>query len=86
MDNETGSFLATLAGSYIGGILGLVGLGRSESAVMEKVFFPGMSLAASIGATIAFNLTRKYDSSADLNGQKYSAAPPIHFDLLRMKF
>ena len=39
-----------------------------------------------IGATIGFNLTRKYESSANSDNQMNTAAGSIRLDLLRVRF
>jgi hypothetical protein len=55
--NETGSFLATLGGSILGGGLGLTFVFLSG----ELLPFP-LLVCPPIGATIGFNLTRRYKS------------------------
>ena len=76
--NETGSFLATLGGSIIGGVV-WIAIGREVSAVMT---IP----ASTIGAIIGFNLTRRYKSPPDSktalinfrDGQMSLAVPAIY--------
>lgn len=86
--DESGSFLATLAGSYIGELVGAVlfmqVMGSEGDMHWLHVIKP--FLAAPIGATIAFNLTRKYKSSANSNGGPSRAAPAFRLDLMKMKF
>jgi len=84
--DESGSFLATLGGGCIGGIIGAIGLewALKTNCMWYKVL-PAL-LSAPIAATIAFNLTRKYQSSADSDSKKQSAAPAIYLNLLKMKF
>jgi len=86
--DESGSFLATLAGSYIGelvgGLLFLQVMGSEGDVHWLHIIKP--FLAAPIGATIAFNLTRKYKSSANSNSQTSRAAPAFRLDLVKMKF
>jgi len=53
--NETGSFLATLGGSILGGLVGW-SISGTEAGFVALVFGPP------IGATLGFNLTRKYKS------------------------
>jgi len=69
MGNETGSFWATLGGSVLGGILG-VGIilvtnhyELVSEDVQSKVEIVSILSFPVIGATIGFNLTRKYKSS-----------------------
>jgi hypothetical protein len=84
--DKSGSFLAALGGGCIGGLVGAIGLEwalRTDCAWYK--IFPAL-LAAPIAATIAFNLTRKYQSSADSDGGKHNLAPAIYLNLLRMKF
>ena len=87
--DESGSFLATLGGSYIGELVGTAVLvwyfRRAKDSNMKWVIAPAL-LAAPVAATIAFNLTRKYKSSADSGGGKQSAAPAIYLNLLKMRF
>ncbi|MBC8230129.1 hypothetical protein H8E77_11330 [bacterium] len=66
MGNETGSFWATLGGSVLGGILGvgIILVTNHYELVSENVQSKAeiVSILSSpvIGATIGFNLTRKY--------------------------
>lgn len=84
--DESGSFLAALGGGCIGGIIGVVAL---EWAIRTDFswykVFPAL-LSAPVAATIAFNLTRKYQSSADSDHGGQSAAPSFYLNLLRMRF
>lgn len=54
--NETGSFLATLAGTAIG-----TGLAVAVSSAVQHDAAVGTLLLIPIGATIGFNMTRRYD-------------------------
>jgi hypothetical protein len=84
--DESGSFLATLGGGYIGGLFGTIGLEwalRTDCAWYKVL--PAL-LSAPIAATIAFNLTRKYQSSTDSDGEKQNPAPAIYLNLLRIRF
>lgn len=77
--NETGSFLAALGGSILGGSIGY--LIDKDSALI------GMLVGSPIGATVGFNLSRRYKSppasgNALINfrdGQMRFAMPTITF-------
>ncbi len=91
--NETGSFLATLAGAYLGGFVGLV-VAESLPSVHVRLLWLDfgalpvsvLALGAPIGATIGFNLTRKYESSGNSDNSMGSVAAPIYLSLLRVRF
>jgi len=93
-DNETGSFLATLAASSVGLIPGF--FPDFPKSILTSVF-PGdrvdwetgkisgglnywFLLGPPIGATIGFNLTRRYKSSSTVR------PVPIRLDLVRVRF
>lgn len=88
--DETGSFKATLACGVLGtlgfGVLGtalkLAGLDISWGDLSAITFLAG----SPVGATIGFNLTRKYESYANSDNQINNSAALIHLDLVRMKF
>ena len=56
--NGTGSFLATLGGSILGGLVGWSALVLGQ----PLVGLSALVLGQPIGATLGFNLTRKYKS------------------------
>ncbi|MBI1927859.1 HEAT repeat domain-containing protein [Candidatus Poribacteria bacterium] len=94
--NETGSFLATWGGSILGGVPAYFGVVIGYGAVAGDGDVPDWAplvglgmLSQSTGATIGFNLTRRYESpptagNALLNfdeGQVRLAVPTILFRL-----
>ena len=92
--DETGSFPATLAGGALGALivgggclwLALSGTPSSDGDPPELAAFPGVVLSfvsAPIGAYIGFNKTRRYKSPSTSDSH---AAPPIYFNLLRVRF
>ncbi len=88
--DETGSFLATLAGSSLGAVAGIIvfvgGLEVFESDTLLPYIVLTTSLLPSAGAVIGFNLSRKYNSHADSGTEMNSCAPPIYFNLVRGRF
>ncbi|MFC1718995.1 hypothetical protein ACFL6S_35415 [Candidatus Poribacteria bacterium] len=83
-----GTLLATLAGSTLGfglpfGIAKLSGLelGSASQEIIVPTYISAI-ICASIGATIAFNLT----SSADSDDQPNSALAPMRLNLLNIQF
>ena len=67
--NQTGSFLATLGGGFLGGLvtIGMLPLAITSFSIVELailvwifLFLPLVLLGAPIMATIGFNLTRRY--------------------------
>ena len=81
MGNETGDFPATWNGSVVGAILG--GGGATLISDSRKSMAIGVLIGSSIGATIAFNLTREREPSAT---SESPAAPPIYLNLVRVRF
>ena len=81
--NETGSFFAALAGAFLGE---LVSLGTADWFSSRVLSLSVLVLGAPVGATIGFNLTRKYGSSANSNSQMNKAAPSMRLNLLRLRF
>jgi len=88
--NETGSFRATLGGSAIGAGAFFVWLatGHPWSPSLDLRALIACILAPPIGATIGFNLTRRYDSPPAesetalinvRNGRMSLAVPRVHF-------
>ena len=84
--NETGSFAAALAGAFLGEFIGLA-IAESFSSVGSGVLpLSIILLGAPVGSTIGFNMTRKYESSANSHSQMHKAAPSIRLNLLRLRF
>ena len=86
-DPETGSFPATLAGSILGSAVGfglITASGLITDEFGKRLFWH--SLCATIGATIGFNMTRRYKPSPALDSQMTPAAPQIYFNLVRVRF
>ena len=81
--DETGSFLATLGGSMLGG---LVAGGGGYLISHDRDSITWGVLGAPIGALIAFNLTRRFNSPPAPESQMSPAAPPIYFNLVRVRF
>ena len=90
--NRAGSFPATVVGSLLGSAVGFR-IAASSAGNLNQFLedFPFGDIPrlfwgswfAPIGATIAFNLTRKHKS----HGASASpAAPPIYFNLVRVRF
>jgi len=90
--NQTGSFPATMLGVLAGGVVGAIGaiiiaaVTGNDDNDHEDLAELFLFLSPAIGGTIAFNLTRKYESSNNLHNQTSNAAPPIRLDLLRVRF
>jgi len=78
--NETGSFAATLGGSLLGEVAGIMILEWYSEYVRSWYTLVPIFLAAPIGATIGFNRTRKYTSPSA------TKAAPIRFDLVKVRF
>ena len=83
-DDETGSFWATWGGSILGIVSGIGLYGLLEDR-LAGARVPNLILGSvpTIGAIIGFNLTRRYKSSATSTSP---AAPPIYFNLVRVRF
>ena len=86
-----------LVGGFIfGSALGvyLVGTGDNVTGSFSRallgsaigICIPAPLIGPAIGATIAFNPTRRYKSSANSDKQMSSTAPSIRLDLLRVSF
>ncbi len=81
--NETGDFLATLGGGILGGLAGIF----IFTAIIKDLDNGAVVLVGPpIGATIGFNLTRRYKSPPASDSQMSPAAPPIYFNLVRVRF
>jgi len=81
--NETGDFLATLGGGILGGLASLF----IFTAIIKDLDNGAVVLVGPpIGATIGFNLTRRYKSPPASDSQMSPAAPPIYFNLVRVRF
>jgi len=78
--DESGSFFATLAGSFLGGLVGMITWAWSLEHEDWQTVIPGF-FAAPLGATIGFNLTRKYNKLPSAN-----KSAPIRIDLLKVRF
>jgi len=85
LGDETGSFLATFGGSVIGLFVGaLVLWGLELKDVSEAVAIGQFFVSPSIAAAIAFNLTRRYDSTPKTalinlrDGQMSPAIPRVY--------
>ena len=86
--NETGSFLATLGGSIVGMLAGL------GSGLLDEEDLSIFTILAGphVFATIAFNMTRRYDSPPKLatalinfkDGQMSFAAPCMQLQFARL--
>jgi hypothetical protein len=89
--NETGSFKVTLAGSVSGlGVVGIpmliIGVEFEKQKPIPPQYGIIVGAAPAVGATIGFNLTRRYELSAISNSQTNQAAPAFRLDLLRVRF
>lgn len=89
--NETGDFLATLGGGILGGLAGIFAITAIikdlENGAVRLVVRVAVALVGPpIGATIGFNLTRRYKSPPASDSQMSPAAPPIYFNLVRVRF
>ena len=78
--DETGDFMTTWTGSVVGAILG--GAGAFYVFSDEKSLLIGVLVGSTIGATIAFNLTRERESRSQMS----RAAPIIYLNLVRTRF
>ena len=73
--NQTGSIAATLAGAFLGGGVGISCifvwsvLGKSFVTSYLPIAILGF-LPSPVGATVAFNLTRRYKPSKKLDGEQ----------------
>ena len=82
--NETGAFLPALVGAILGEILGINMASWTESPWISHSI---LVLCGPVGATIGFNLSRKYELSVTSSEDQMSNADSsIRLDLLRVKF
>jgi len=90
--NETGDFLATLGGGILGGLAGIFAITaiiKDYNVVVLSNFYWSWAVVLvgpPIGATIGFNLTRRYKSPPASDSQMSPAALPIYFNLVRVRF
>jgi hypothetical protein len=88
--DETGSFKKTLASGVLG-TLGLGVLGTTLKLAGLDISWGNLTTIAllagpAIGSTAGFNMTRKYELSANSDNQINKSDRLISFDLVRMKF
>jgi len=88
--DQTGSLGATMLGTVMGGVVGIAG-GFLIHAVRGDIDHDDLAelfilAVPAVGATIGFNLTRRYESSAISNSQMTRAAPTFRLDLLKVRF